>query len=167
VLVEVVEQLIILQEHKMVDQVVALQMRLILVYLLLVVRVTLRLLFPRKEMMVDLLVQYQRRQVVVAVEQLPQVKRVELRHLTLVEQEEQVQQLQFQQPQQLMLVVVAVVDVHRVILVEPQVEQVVEDQVVEHLLIQQRLDKIILVVEVEVPRGLQVHQAVENKVVQV
>jgi hypothetical protein len=57
VLVEVVEQVIILQEHKMVDQVVALQMRLILLYLLLVVRVTLRLLFPRKEMMVDLLVQ--------------------------------------------------------------------------------------------------------------
>ena len=40
-LVEVVEQVIILQEHKMVDQVVALQMRLILVYLLLVVVVTL------------------------------------------------------------------------------------------------------------------------------
>ena len=72
---------------------------------------------------------------VAAVEQLPQVKRVELRHLTLVEQEEQVQQLQFQEVQQLTLVVVAVVDVHRVILVEPQVEQVVEDQVVEPLLL--------------------------------
>tara|TARA_E500000305_G_scaffold99570_1_gene91832 strand:- start:119 stop:268 length:150 start_codon:yes stop_codon:yes gene_type:complete len=47
---------------------------------------------------------------------------VEVRHLFLVEQEEQVQQQKLQEVQFLMLVVVLVVDVHRVFLVELQVD---------------------------------------------